>query len=143
MFRRTKATVATFTVAVCLVFAATATADQLCKDTKITVTNKYKNGNNKVKIKILSVNYYDKEDGKWRTNDVKNTDISADKAATITESLEYVGNEKVTKMQVKFKFEENKGWSTEKWSNVTSLADKTCDKGEKYNLTVSGTDSKK
>ena len=124
-------------------FTGTAFADSKCKDVKIKVKNSYKSGNNSVKIKVLAVNYYDKEDAKWRDNDMKNTEISYGSTKSITEDLEYVGNEWVKKIQVKFKFKEDKNWSSEKWSNVVSFSDHDCVKGKSYSVTVSGTTSKK
>ena len=123
--------------------ATMAFADSKCKDVNIKVTNNYKYGGNKVKIKVLAVNYKDKEDGKWRDNDLKNTEISYGITKSINEDLEYVGNEDVPRLQVKFKFLEDKGWSSEKWSNVKVTTAQKCIANKTYTITVTGTDSKK
>ena len=126
-----------------LSFSTDAFADQKCKDANLNITNSYKNGNNKVKIKVLAVNYRDKEDAKWRDNDIKNTEIGHGATKTVVETLEYVGNEEVPKIQIKFKYKENKGWSKAMWSNITDLASKDCKANIKYNINISGTAAKK
>lgn len=121
----------------------TALADSACKDVNIKVTNSFKDGNNSKKIKVLAVNYYDSTDKKWRDNDLNNTEVSVGAQATVTETLEYVENEDVTQLQVKFQFLEDKGWSSDKWSNVKVTTDPKCVKGKVYTITVTGTAAKK
>jgi hypothetical protein len=130
-------------IAFTLSMSSVTMADQKCKDTKIKVTNSYKAGNNKVQIKILAINYYDKEDGKWRTNNLSNKTINYGKTGSVTEDLEYVGDEWVKKIQIKFKYKEDKGWSSTKWSNVKSFSDHDCAKGRTYSITIDGTTSQK
>lgn len=120
--------------------SANAMADQKCKSADIKVQNSYGK-----KIKVSKINYRDKEDKKWRDNNLSNTEISNGSTRTIDETLEYVGNEPVPKMQVQFQYLENDGdWSDKVWSNVTTgLGGSDCVKNKDYNITVSGTDSKK
>ena len=126
-----------------LSFSTNAFADQKCQNANINITNNYKNGKNKVKIKVLAVNYRDKNDAKWRDNDIKNTEIAHGKTETVVETLEHVGNEEVPKMQIKFKYKESKGWSKAMWSNIQELASKDCKANIKYNISISGTTAKK
>ncbi len=120
--------------------SANAMADQKCKSADIKVQNSYGN-----KIKVSKINYRDKEDKKWRDNNLSNTEIANGNTRTINETLEYVGNENVPKMQVQFQYLENDGdWSDKVWSNVTTgLGGSVCVKDKDYNITVSGTASKK
>ena len=120
---------------------ATASADQLCRQVRLLVSNRYHHGNNPVTIKVLALKYYDREDAKWRHNDLTNTVIDYGHSGRIDESLEYVGNEVIPKMQVVFKFKEDKGWSTRKCSNViTGLESRgPCEKNKVYSLRVAGT----
>ena len=120
--------------------SANAMADQKCKSADLKVKNLYGE-----RIKVVKVNYRDKEDKKWRDNDLSNTEIANGSTKTINETLEYVGNEPVPKMQVQFQYKEADGdWSDKVWSNVTTgLGGSDCVKDKDYNITVSGTDSKK
>lgn len=122
-----------------LFLSANAMADQQCKSVDLKVTNSYGK-----EIKVTRVNYRDKEDKKWRDNDVSNTVISNGSLKQIDETLEYVGNENIPKMQVEFRYKELDGdWSDKRWSNVTTgLGGSTCVKNKDYNITVSGTASK-
>ncbi len=117
-----------------------AMADQKCKSADIKVQNSYGE-----RIKVSKINYRDKEDKKWRDNNLSNTEISNGSTRSIDETLEYVGNENIPKMQVQFQYKEDDGdWSDKVWSNVTTgLGGSVCVKNKDYNITVSGTDSKK
>lgn len=133
-------------VAASIALASTsAVADSKCKSVDIKVTNQYEDRGTPVKIKVTKVNYRDKEDGKWRDNDLKNTEINAGSMKKIDETLEYVGNEEVPKMQVQFQYKNSDGsWSNKVWSNVTTgLGGSNCIKDKDYNITVTGTTSKK
>ena len=91
----------------------------------------------------MAINYRDKEDKKWRDNVIKNTEIGNGKTKTVVETLEYVGNEDVPKIQIKFKFEENKGWSKVLWSNVEAIETQKCVKNKSYTINISGSAAKK
>lgn len=127
------------TVVSALLFTHPAIADQKCKSADIVVTNSYGK-----QIKVVKVNYRDKEDKKWRDNDLSNTEISINSTKSINEDLEYVGNESVPKMQVQFRYKEADGdWSDKVWSNVTTgLGGANCVKNKDYNITVSSISSK-
>ncbi len=111
-----------------LFFGVNAMADQKCKDVNIKVKNEYGK-----KILVTKINYRDKEDKKWRDNDLKNTEVSNGKTKTIEETLEYVGNENIPKMQVQFKYKEKDGdWSDRVWSTVTTgLGGNPCERRDK------------
>jgi hypothetical protein len=143
MIRSAHAATFALTAILCLALgAAPAMADSKCKDVRIKVINQFKDGSNPVKIKVLAVNYFDNTDKKWRDNDLKNTDIKHGSDDIIIEDLEYVEGEALTKFQVKFKFEEDKGWSSEKWSQVVFVSG-SCVKGRLVTVTVTDTASKK
>jgi hypothetical protein len=116
-----------------------AMADQKCRDVNIKVKNAYGK-----KILVTKINYRDKEDKKWRDNDLKNTEIAKGKTKTIEETLEYVGNESIPKMQVQFRYkEDDDDWSDRVWSNVvTGLGGNPCERHDSYNITVSSTGTK-
>ncbi|NOZ53356.1 MAG: hypothetical protein GXP08_09455 [Gammaproteobacteria bacterium] len=122
-----------------LLFSTAAMADQKCKSVDIIVNNQYGK-----MIKVTKINYRDKEDKRWRDNNVSNTEITNGNSQTIDETLEYVGNETIPKMQVEFRYKENDGdWSDKVWSNVTTgLGGSVCVKNKDYNLTVSSIGSK-
>ncbi len=121
-----------------LMASLTAVADQKCKSVDIKVDNQYGE-----RIKVTKINYRDKEDKKWRDNDVKNTEVPVGKTRTIDETLEYVGNESIPKMQVQFQYETGHAWSDKVWSNVTKgLGGSSCVKNKVYAVTVSGIDDK-
>ncbi len=113
----------------------------LMAQVRLYVSNRYQNGNNPVTIKVITLNYFDREDAKWRHNDLANTVIEYSRQGRIEESLEYVGNEAITEMQMVFKFQEAKGWSTRKCSNIiTGLESRgRCEKNKVYSMTVTGT----
>jgi hypothetical protein len=122
-----------------LVNSAGVLADQKCKNVDIKVDNQFGE-----RIKVTKINYRDYEDKKWRDNDLKNTEIADGKSKTITETLEYVGNEKITKMQVQFQYETGHAWSNKVWSNVTKgLGGSTCAANKQYSIVVSAEDTKK
>lgn len=98
-----------FALSLLLSAAGSALADSRCRQVNIRVKNLYKRNGTGVTIKVLAVNYYDNEDAKWRTNDLAAWEIRAGGQTRKHETLEYVGNEWVEKMQVKFKFKEDKG----------------------------------
>lgn len=122
-----------------LFFSASALADQQCKSVDLKVTNSYGK-----QIRVTRVNYRDKEDKKWRDNNVSNTTISNGSTIQIDETLEYVGNENIPKMQVEFQYrEDDNDWSDKVWSTVTTgLGGSTCVKNKDYNITVSGIGTK-
>ncbi len=126
-----------------LVCTGTAVADQACKLVAVKVKNLFSNGNNQLKIKVLAVNYYDYEDAKWRTDNLTNFEVNYGASEHHIETLEYVGNEWVQKMQVKFKFKEDTGWSSAEWSNVTKFDEHSCYKYRTYLLIVTSTTEKK
>ncbi len=122
-----------------LLFAAGAMADQKCKSVDIKVQNDFGKT-----IKVTKVNYRDKDDKKWRDNDLANTEVPHGQTRTIRETLEYVGNESIPKMQVQFQYETGHAWSSRVWSNVTTgLGGSPCAKYKDYKLVVSSVDSKK
>ena len=121
-----------------MVSSVTAMADQKCKSVDIQVDNQFGE-----RIKVTKLNYRDKEDKKWRDNDLNNTEIPQGSTRTITENLEYVGNESIPKMQVQFQHETGHDWSSKEWSNVTTgLGGDPCVKNKKYTVTVSDTADK-
>jgi hypothetical protein len=119
-------------------FAGNAIADQKCKSVDIKVTNSY--GKN---IKVVNVFYYDIEDKKWRDDNVSDKVINNGKSHTFDRGLEYVGNEKITQWQVKFRYKEADGdWSDKVCSNViTNQSKASCVKNKDYTLKVSSKSS--
>ena len=87
-----------------------AQADQLCKNIKFEFKNSHNSGRS---VKVVNVEYFDKEDNKWRTENVKDTECSHNATCTTgKEDLEYVGNEDITKVKFHFKYREADGdWS--------------------------------
>ena len=134
-----KYVLASLALSTSLLCAGPAMADQKCKSVDLEVTNEYGK-----QIKVLKVNYRDKDDKKWRDNDLSNTTISDNVTKTIDEDLEYVGNETIPKMQVQFRYKEQDGdWSDRVWSNVTTgLGGANCVKNKDYEITVSSIGSK-
>ena len=122
-----------------LFFGVNAMADQKCKDVNIKVKNAYGK-----KILVTKINYRDKEDKRWRDNELSNTEVSNGKTGTIEETLEYVGNENIPKMQVQFRYKEDDGdWSDRQWSNVTTgLGGNRCERFDDYNITVTSVGNK-
>jgi len=77
-----------------------ASADQLCRSVDIKFRNDVPRS-----IKILKFEYYDVEDAKWRTENVGNFfQIQGATSGKMDESLEYVGNERISKFRVHYKW---------------------------------------
>ena len=127
------------TLPTALLFSGLVFSDQQCKSADLVVTNSYGKT-----IRVTKINYRDKEDKKWRDNDITNTEITDGNNKTIDETLEYVGNEEIPKMQVEFQYKEDDGdWSDRVWSNVTTGLDgQPCVKDKNYALSVSSTTTK-
>ena len=94
-----------------------AAADAKCENVKIKVTNKYvKNGDNK-DIKVVDMEYWDAEDGKWRDEATTDDQIGWGDSRTWTKNLEYVGGESGVKIKLHYKY--NEGGTS--WSNTLYL----------------------
>lgn len=115
-----------------------ALADQRCRDVKIEITNHYRDGLNTVAIVPLKVFYYDYEDARWRSENIPNKKINYGFSDSTYQTLEYVGNEPVPLMQVRFKFIENKGKSKTLCSNMMWMDTRDCHAGKVYPITVAG-----
>jgi hypothetical protein len=83
-----------FAAIVVLGLGSSALADN-CKAPKVSIVN-----DKSTTIKVLKLQYFDECDKKWRTEDLKDTEIQAGKSATFTDNLEYVGNCKVSKFKL-------------------------------------------
>ncbi len=129
-------------------------ADRACRHVKLQVLNEFRkdigvdlgDGKSNVVIKVKKVNYYDKEDQKWRDNNLKNTIIEYGQRKTITETLEYVRGENIEKIQFKFDYYDFvKGlWFSAGWSKVYYFASETklCENNSKYSPKIDGTGPK-
>jgi len=134
-------------------FSTHANADQACKKVRISVVNQFEYGAGPMEIKVYKINYYDREDRKWRKNRLNKIAGVGNSRMTLqnnwqaglpfTETLEFVGNEKIPAMQVQFKYRFPTGnrLSEPLWSNVTrfSANNGECVKGKSYTITVTGT----
>ncbi len=125
---KTVTTVAALVIGVSMLPAGHVAADQKCKDVKIKVTNKAGKD-----VKIYKVKYYDVEDKKWRTNDIKNEKIQNGRTGSVTETLEYVGNEKIGNVQIQYKplVGGSRVWSSAKSSGISR-----CGKGNTISHTI-------
>ena len=119
MFIKKMAIAATLIIGSSMLPTGTVLADQKCKSVKFSFTNLIGES-----IRIYKVGYYDLEDGKWRTNSIKNTKMNDGATKTITETLEYLGNEKMGDVRVYYKPLVGGG---KKWSdNYMPLQGITC-----------------
>lgn len=113
--------------------AAPAYADQLCKSVRIDTLNNFAH-----EIRIRKINYFDQEDARWRTNDIRNTVIQRGRSRPVTETLEYVGNERLTHFQllIDYKRRPSDDWTTGRWTNISSDLVDRCVKGARVALQV-------
>lgn len=119
MFIKKMAIAATLIIGSSMLPSGTVLADQKCKSVKFSFTNSIGES-----IKIYKVGYYDLEDKKWRTNTIKNTKMNNGATASITETLEYLGNEKLGDVRVYYK---PLVGGSKKWSdNYKPLPGTTC-----------------
>jgi len=108
-----------FLVGVALVagFAGQAAAgDAKCSSVDIQVTNQYHDPvtGAKVDIKVVDLQYFDKEDNKWRSEVTDNKTINFGQTAVWNKNLEYVGGETGVKIKLFFKYDQaGGGWSTD------------------------------
>jgi hypothetical protein len=82
----------------------------------IQVTNDYRDPvtNAKVDIKVVDLQYWDKEDNKWRSELTDNKRINTGQTAVWNKNLEYIGGETGVKIKIYFKYEQaGGGWSTD------------------------------
>lgn len=95
-----------------------ARADSLCKNVKFEYVNQHSSGQ---KIQVIKVEYWDNEDGKWRTEDVQNEDC-AQGATCMTngDDLAYVGNEAITKIKFHFQY-----WAAGQWSGTVITSERS------------------
>lgn len=76
--------------------AAPAIADQRCRSVDV----RFQNDTSRI-IRVLSFEYYDEEDRRWRSENVRNTVIGIGAiSAARDETLEYVGNEPLNRFRV-------------------------------------------
>jgi hypothetical protein len=97
-------------------FAGPAAADSKCSSVDIQVTNDYRDPvtNAKVDIKVVDLQYWDKEDNKWRSELTDDKRINTGQTAVWNKNLEYVGGETGVKIKIFFKYEQaGGGWSTD------------------------------
>lgn len=108
-------------------------ADALCKDVKFEFKN---NHSSKEKIRVTKVEYWDKEDNKWRTETVANKVCSYGLTCqTSGDDLGHVSNEKITKIRFHFQY-----WAAGKWSGTvvggekltSGMTNNTCAAGKVY-----------
>lgn len=129
-------------------FSMQAFADQKCKSVNLKVKNELEAEGQKRKIKVNAIYYWDNEDKKWRFENVRDKEISNNKSHTFTESLEYVGNEKVNAFYVKFQYLAGGKWSKTRYSkhlkkNGDTVYGKTeCVKNKTYKLTINNAQEK-
>lgn len=83
-----------------------AAADAKCENVKITITNQFSKNNDHKNIKIVDLDYWDAEDGKWREEVTGNETVGYGDATSYTKNLEYVGGETGVKVRIHFKYNE-------------------------------------
>jgi hypothetical protein len=123
-------------LAVAAGFATAAAADSKCSNVNIQVTNKYKDPvtHAKVDIKVVDLEYWDKEDNKWRDEVTDNKRIDFGQTKTWNKNLEYVGGESGVKIKLYFKYDQaGGGWSAE---HTTTSSAFTCNDGTSVPVTV-------
>jgi hypothetical protein len=108
-----------------------------CKNTDIKITNNFEVSGSARKIKVLSVEYYSASEGRWLSEDLANTDISAGSSHWwYDEDLQYAENDLITKFKVHFKYDEFDGdWSDEQ-THTDDTTDKDCYAGTNFYLDV-------
>lgn len=111
---------------------ATASADA-CKGAKVVVKN-----DKAVAIKVTKIQYFDDCDKKWRTEDVSLREVEAGASTTITDTLEYVGNCKITKFKLYRAVRQSTGsaYGSFDWGGelVPDGGAKTCNSGVTYTI---------
>lgn len=110
----------------------TAKASGTCKNVKFKVKNNHKD---KRAIKLLKVKFYDKGDGKWRTEDLANLECAYnDTCKTAGDNLTDVEAEKISKVRFVYRYKEaDKDWSDEVESgNKDVSGDETCNANKVY-----------
>lgn len=88
--------------------ANSAHADQRCRQVQITVSNE--TGQT---IRIFRMTYDDMEDAMRRTNDIPNADVLNGGTTTVSETLEYVGNEAIGLVSIQYRI----GSGPRQWSD--------------------------
>lgn len=103
-------------LALLLGFAGAAAADSNCSNVNILVTNEYRDPvtSSKVRIKVVDLAYYDKNDTKWRQEATDNKIIEYGQTENWNKGLSYVGGETGVKIKLYFKYDQaGGGWSTD------------------------------
>jgi hypothetical protein len=111
--------------------AVVASAGDACTDVKFEFTNKHSSGRS---IKVMQVKYYNKANGKWQTEDVKNKECAYGATCTTDgDNLRDSEGEELTKFRFIFKYKETDGdWSDKDEGGDKVPDDPTCNAGKKY-----------
>ena len=117
----------------------TAKASDDCKNVKFKVKNSHKSNR---AIKLLKVEFFDKGDGKWRTEDLANLDCAQGETCTTKgDNLTDVEAEKITKIRFQYRYKEADGdWSKPVESKIKDVqGDSTCNANKTYGpFTIAG-----
>lgn len=104
-----------------------------CKDIKFKFTNTHNSGG---EIEVRAVKYFNKANGKWQTEDVKNVNCGKDKTCTTDgDNLSDSEGEQLTKIKFVYKYlPTGKGanWSDEVESAEFVPNSATCNAGKTY-----------
>lgn len=117
-------------LAAAVLTAGTAQADQRCRQVQLDITNE--TGQT---IRVFRLRYHDIEDAMMRTNDISNTDILNGATETISETLEYVGNEQIGFVSVQYRIGTS---GPRQWSAATQSEVDRCARFTRIAHTVTG-----
>lgn len=95
--------------------AGVAAADSNCNDFNIVVVNQYVGSDGYGKdIKVIDLDYWDDEDGKWRGEATSNHVIDYGSVHTWSKNLEKVGGELGVKVRIYYQVYDNGSWGDTK-----------------------------
>ena len=82
-----------------------------CSDVSIVVLNQYiGNDGYEKEIKVVDLDYWDDQDGKWRSETTSNHQIAFNATYTYTKNLSDVGGEPGVKIRIYYKVFANGSW---------------------------------
>src|SRR5580765_6862368 len=117
------------------VTSSTSMFGDACKDVKFKVTNKHKEGG---QIELRKVEYYNKANGKWQTEDIPNHVMDqGDTYTTSGDNLKDSEGEELTKIRFIYRWKDNRAssnWSDDVTSKDFTPKDATCNAGKIYGL---------
>ncbi|MCU0682866.1 MAG: hypothetical protein MUF34_11550 [Polyangiaceae bacterium] len=101
--------------------AGAAHADSKCSNFDIIVENNFVSGGLGREIKVIDMEYFDNEDGKWRSEVTGNETINPGSSETWTKNLEYVGGESGVIVKIHYKAFVNGAWTSTLFENSSSF----------------------